>query len=239
MPPSHALKPLQNLALDVRSPAVGPTGHLAVDAEIRQAIRSEQSKYPVELSSSMQHVASGLMDHNQSNGLRVGVIDFRNDQRIIPFLHSHPDSLIFHHPAWLSPLQAESGQRCSMLACESDDGSLRGVMPLAYTRGLPFNISNHQTKRRISSLPRTPFAGLLSTNVAAIELLLAAAVQRAKIEDAPLQIKTDKLLPEGIHDNIVCTPWRPTYVLSLPESVVQLKFGRLRCFWTACTATTC
>ena len=168
------------------------------------------------------------MDHNQKNGLRVSVVDFRKDERVIPFLRSHPDSLIFHHPAWLSALQEESGQRSYVLGCESDDGTLRGIMPLAYTRGLPFNISNHQTKRRISSLPRTPFVGPISTSVQATELMLRAAIHRARIENIQLQIKTDRSLNEEIQDNFVCAQWRPTYVLSLPDSVDQLKFGNAR-----------
>jgi len=156
------------------------------------------------------------------------LIDFQNDQRVIPFLSSHPRSLIYHHPAWLTALQEETGQQCFMLGCESDDGSLCGIMPLAYTRGLPFNIFNHQTKRRISSLPRTPFVGPITLIPEAADLLMAAALERAETEGIQLQVKSDSLLPLGNHDKLVCTEWRPTYVLALPGFPDQLTFGNAK-----------
>ena len=178
--------------------------------------------------SSSQQLANPTNHHGEGRSLRVGVIDFRNDARIVPFLSSHPGSLIYHHPAWLSALQAESGQQCYMLACESDDGVLCGIMPLAYTRGLPFNVSHHQTRRRISSLPRTPFAGPIASSPEAIRLMLAAAIESAEAENIQLQLKTDSLLPPKVPHKLVCTAWRPTYVLALPESADQLYLGDAR-----------
>lgn len=173
--------------------------------------------------------------------LRVGAIDFRNDKRVIPFISSHPSALIYHHPGWLTALQEESGQECWMLGCEADDGSLCGIMPLAYTRGLPFNIANHQTKRRISSLPRTPFVGPLSTNSEATRLLVGAAIGLAESENMQLQVKTDSPLPRGIHDHLISAEWRPTYVLTLPNSRGQLRFrdakSRHRLKWGVKKAT--
>jgi hypothetical protein len=177
---------------------------------------------PVSFSSGKQ-LASSLDDHIEESALRVVVIDFQNDERVIPFLSAHSSSLIYHHPAWLTALQEETGQQCFMLGCESDDGSLCGIMPLAYTRGLPFNIFNHQTKRRVSSLPRTPFVGPISLIPEATELLIAAALERAETEGIQLQIKSDSLLPLRDHDKLVCNEWRPTYVLALSESPDQLN----------------
>jgi len=94
--------------------------------------------------SSGKQLANSLDDHIEESALRVVVINFQDDERVIPFLSVHSSSLIYHHPAWLTALQEETGQQCFMLGCESDDGSLCGIMPLAYTRGLPFNIFNHQ-----------------------------------------------------------------------------------------------
>ncbi len=174
--------------------------------------------------SSGKQLANSLDDHIEESALRVVVINFQNDERVIPFLSAHSSSLIYHHPAWLTALQEETGQQCFMLGCESDDGSLCGIMPLAYTRGLPFNIFNHQTKRRVSSLPRTPFVGPISLIPEATELLIAAALERAKSDGIQLQIKSDSLLPLRDHDKLVCTEWRPTYVLALSESPDQLNF---------------
>ena len=205
--------------------------HLENEAILKAASNEGISENPnghVKVWRSERIPPSPFTGRNYESNLKVRIIDFLNDERIIPFLSSQPDSLIFHHPAWLTALQEESGQRCYVLGCESGDGILRGLMPLAYTRGLPFNISNHQTKRRICSLPRTPFAGPISTSAKATELLLAGAMERAQIENIQLQIKTDKPLQEGLRNNLVCEKWRPTYVLSLPECLDRLKFGNAR-----------
>ena len=178
--------------------------------------------------STSQQFTNGVINHVDERSLRVSIIDIRNDTRIIHFISLHPGSLIYHHPAWLTALQEESGQRCLMMACESEDGSLWGIMPLAYTRGLPFNVFGHQTKRRISSLPRTPFAGPISLIPKATDLLLAAALEEAETEKVQLQIKSASLLPQGDHDKFVCTKWRPTYVLALPQSPDQLAFGNAK-----------
>jgi len=157
--------------------------------------------------------------------MRVKVIDHRLDRRVISFLSAHPGSSIYHHPSWLNALQAETGQKCLMLGCERADGSLCGVMPLAYTRGLPFNIAHHYTKQRISSLPRTPFAGPISADVEATRLMLAEAIKLVGTEDIQLQIKTNEPIPEGLNDKLVAVAWRPTYVLKLPQTPSHLTFG--------------
>ena len=160
--------------------------------------------------------------------LRVSVIDPEKDTRVMPFLESHTDALIYHHPFWLRALEEESQQQNILLACGSSDGSLCGLMPLAYTRGLPFDISNHCMRRRLASLPRTPFAGPIATNSAATKLMLSAAIQRAKAENLHLQIKTNIPLGDGELEELACTEWRPTYVLALPESPDQLTFGNAK-----------
>src|ERR1700720_564497 len=168
------------------------------------------------------------MNSGSEGALRVGVIDFAKDTRVVPFLVDQMDLLIYHYPCWLSALQDESGQPCLMLAAESSDGSLCGVTPLAYTRGLPIDIFKYQTRRRLSSLPRTPFVGPISIHPAATRLMLSAAIDRAETENVHLQIKTARPLPDGGHEKLVCTEWRPTYVLALPESTDQLSFGNSR-----------
>src|ERR1700704_6562978 len=93
--------------------------------------------------------------------LRVVDIDPVQDPRWERFVVNHPDGLIYHHPAWLSVLQREFGQGLACLACEDEAGSLHGILPLSWTRGLPL-VPSVRTGRRLSSLPRTPVAGPLS-----------------------------------------------------------------------------
>src|ERR1035438_3176067 len=98
--------------------------------------------------------------------LRTVELDYRNDPRWDRFVASHSDALIYHHSSWLITLEEEYGQKCVSLACANADGQLLAILPLFLTRGLPFAIGRHSTHRRLSSLPRTPVAGVLSIDPA-------------------------------------------------------------------------
>src|SRR5512146_776515 len=84
--------------------------------------------------------------------LRVVDSDYKTDPRYLEYLTTHPDCLIFHHPSWLSVIEAEYGSKCLSLACERSDGSLTGILPLFYTRGLPLANHRHRLGARLSSL---------------------------------------------------------------------------------------
>jgi hypothetical protein len=153
--------------------------------------------------------------------LRVIEADFRNDPRWLAFLSTHRDALIYHHPGWLSALEAEYGRKCVALACERRDGNFLGVLPLLPTRGIPLNFSRNRVGRRLSSLPRTPLAGPLATDDEVLTALLRAAVGRVEaLGDCQLELKTvqpglDRLVPE-----LECVPWRDTYVRGTPVNEV-------------------
>ena len=164
-----------------------------------------------------------------SSNLRVIDIDFRTDPRWERFVAAHPDGCVFHHPGWLQALEKEYGQRCLSLACEDAEGELRGVLPLFYTRGLPFNIGQHQMGRRLSSLPRTPVAGPLSTDREATVALVQAAVHRVRKDPSvQLELKMQEPGLEELVDGLVCKPWRFTYVQELPHASEELRFGNSR-----------
>ncbi|MGA7521089.1 MAG: GNAT family N-acetyltransferase [Acidobacteriaceae bacterium] len=93
---------------------------------------------------------------------------------------------------------------------------LRGVFPLLYTRGLPLNGGRPLTGHRLSSLPRTPLAGPLATDPAALNALVNEAVRRASARPSVrLQIKTQaEHFGEGV-DGMVRKPWRQTYIVPL------------------------
>jgi hypothetical protein len=84
----------------------------------------------------------------------------------------HTDTLIYHHPNWLQALESEYGQKCVCLGCEDSDGRLRAIMPLFYTRGLPFKVVRNASGRRLSSLPRTPVAGPFALDEEAMACVL-------------------------------------------------------------------
>jgi len=115
-----------------------------------------------------------------------------------------------------------------VLACQNSDGGLEALLPLFYTRGLSFNIGHHQTKRRLCSLPRTPVAGVLSNSSLATTCVLKEAIRRVQAEPGvQLQIKTTEMPPDAASSELICNPWRPTYVLTLPAGD-RLRFGDAR-----------
>lgn len=156
--------------------------------------------------------------------LRVIEADFRRDTRWIDFLSKHRDALIYHHPGWLTALEAEYGRECVALACEGSDGRFLGVLPLLSTRGLPLQLSRNRVGARLSSLPRTPLAGPLATDDRVMTALLRAAILRVRtLTNTQLEIKTlqpglNTLVPE-----LACVPWRDTYVRGTPTNEAPVR----------------
>jgi hypothetical protein len=150
--------------------------------------------------------------------LRVIETDPYTDPRWEAFVLSHPDGSVYHHPAWLKALSMEYSQKGLYLACESAQGELVALMPMMYTRGLPLTIGGSSTGRRLSSLPRTPLAGPLSTDQHATKAIIQTALEYARRESGMhLQIKTSGSKLDGLVDGVFCSPWRNSFSLTLPS----------------------
>lgn len=161
--------------------------------------------------------------------LRALEIDFRTDTRWQSFVEAHPNGSIYHHPLWLDVLEKEYGHRTIALACENEQGELRALLPLVYTKGLPLHIGGQSAARRLSSLPRTPVGGPLSLDRLASAVVLRAAIERVKQEPGMrLQVKTHEVGLEKLADGLICKPWRLTYILELPKSSEDLFLGNSR-----------
>jgi CelD/BcsL family acetyltransferase involved in cellulose biosynthesis len=161
--------------------------------------------------------------------MRVVEIDAQDDPRWEAFVTSHPDGLIYHHPAWLLVLEREYGIKPTNLACEDATGKIRGVLPMFHTRGLPFRKRERLSGHRLSSLPRTPVAGPLTLDTEATAILIQAAVDRIKKNpDQTLQVKVPRPILDGLVEGVVNVPWRLTYVLELPAESSTLRFGNGR-----------
>lgn len=149
--------------------------------------------------------------------LKVIETDPQTDSRWREFVLSHPEGSVYHHPAWLQALSKEYQQRAVYLACESQNGRLLATLPMIYTRGLPFNIGGPLSGRRLSSLPRTPLAGPLSSDNSATAAILKAALERVREQSqVQLQIKLGGPELQGVVNGLFCLPWRNSYILSLP-----------------------
>lgn len=155
-----------------------------------------------------------------SQVLRVAEINPRTDPRWESFVAEHPNGSIYHHPAWLEALEREYGQKGVYFVCEDAAGQVLAILPMLYTRGLPWAWGRGAlTGRRLSSLPRTPIAGPLSIDSRATVALLQEAVRQvSKNPRTQLQVKTQGRELDGLIDGIVCTPWRLSYLLQLPAS---------------------
>lgn len=162
------------------------------------------------------------MQIDTSVSLRVLEVNPWEDSRWEAFVLKHPDGTIYHHPSWLKSLEREYRQRAAFLACENSDGAILGILPLLYTRGLPFSGSHPVIGPRLSSLPRTPMAGPLSIDPAATVELLREAVRRAAaIPRLRMQIKAHGGELNDVCEGIVRKPWRMNYVVRLAGSPGQ------------------
>lgn len=150
---------------------------------------------------------------------RVIEINPNTDERWEQYVSAHPDSLVFHHPAWLRVLEEAFAYKPVHLACVDEIGQLRGVLPLFALHGVV-------TGNRFSSLPRTPLAGPLASDIMATKALLDAAVERVQaVPGAQLQFKLDSEAISGLSEHIVGARWRQSYQVDLPEQPDQLQFG--------------
>ncbi len=185
--------------------------------------------------------STGRLLETPSRRFRVTETNPRTDPRWEPFIRAHPGGSPFYHPGWLQALEEEYGQTRLHLAAEDWEGRLLAVLPMFYTRGLPFDILGNVTTRRLTSLPRTPSAGILSIDPEATTSILKVALSRCRESGVQLQIKTEQQGLEELVPELVATPWRPTYVLPLPDSPQQIAFGnsasRHRLKWAVNKAT--
>jgi CelD/BcsL family acetyltransferase involved in cellulose biosynthesis len=145
-----------------------------------------------------------------------------DDPRWAEFVSAHRDALPYHHPAWFRVLREAFGYSAAALGCADSSGRLSGILPLLEKKSLLAGLHH-------SSLPHTPVAGPLAVDGDSQQALLSAAASRIDHGQARwLQLKvTDPgagALPAGFSS----AAGDDTYVLDLPDSPQQLRFGDSR-----------
>ena len=151
-----------------------------------------------------------------------------SDDRWEAIVGAHPEGLVYHLPVWLKALAHEQERQHLCLGFEDGSGKLCGVLPLLATRGLPLSRSAI-TARRLSSLPRTPVSGPLAVDAEAAAALVHAAVDRVRANPGTrLELKVDSPCCDGLVEGLIRVPWRSSYVLPLPASPENLRFGNSR-----------
>lgn len=171
-------------------------------------------------------MASPQLALSSVDTLQVVEMDARSESRWEAYVTKHPDGSVFHHPAWVQALSRGSKSKPICLACVDVEGQIHGVLPLLETRGFWFNWGPQNTKRRLSSLPRTPLAGPLSDNAEVTAKLARAAVGRVRaMPGVRLELKLPSNDLDGVAEGLVGIPWKENYVVELPESPEGLRFG--------------
>ena len=163
----------------------------------------------------------------EGSALRAVEIDPRTDERWDRYVTAHPDGLVYHHSAYLRVLEREYGQRARALAVEDSERRLRAVLPLMLTRGVPGARGGLAAGRRLASLPRTPLAGPLGDDRAALAAVVRAAIERTP-PGARLQLKPAEPTLDGLVEGLAGAPYATTYVVELPARAEDLRFGDSR-----------
>lgn len=156
---------------------------------------------------------------------KIEQIDHSFDDQWVELLSSIDDTVFYQHPCWLKALETEYGQTPVILGAFDSEEKLTGVLPMLSSKGFPFGIGGIAAVKRISSLPRTPVCGPVSSSVEIKKLLLEAASKLKTINDGYLlQVKSSSDEFDGL-SQIQKILWRSTFILSLPGSPEQIRFG--------------
>ncbi|MCH7516557.1 MAG: hypothetical protein IIB08_05475, partial [Bacteroidetes bacterium] len=151
------------------------------------------------------------------------------DSKWDDYVHKHADGTIYHNSAWLDVIEKESGQKVLKLVCADENDNVMGIFPLQYTEGFPLGIGGVPGAKRLSSLPRTPVGGPLTTSVFVQQAMIEKVI-RIVDEDKGriLQIKT---YTEDLNQNVATLNkyfWRDIYIKEIQDYPEEIRFGNSR-----------
>jgi hypothetical protein len=157
---------------------------------------------------------------------KVTIYDSFNDElleEISSFLKQNSSSTIYHHPLWLGILAKETNQKFMYLIYRNENDKIEGALPLLFTRGVPLS-SSPLSSKRISSLPRTPFAGIIAATEKAYKCILEEVKNISSLNpDMLVQIKScDRI--KDIDKDFFSTEWRSTYLKRIPSKNESFTF---------------
>ncbi len=149
------------------------------------------------------------------------------DEKWIEFISNNSQATIYHHPSWLKIIENETGQRVLKLICTDNNDNMQGLFPLQYTEGFPLGLGGIPGTRRLSSLPRTPVGGPLTSNSKATNLLIQKAIDLVTNEpDYLLQIKSfDPDINHGV-GGLHKFFWREIYIKEIPDYPDEIRYGK-------------
>lgn len=132
-----------------------------------------------------------LVAHFAGFSVRPADLDDPDEcRRIDSFVADHPESELFHRPAWTKAIEQGTGQEGRYLVAEDPAGRLAGLLPLTRVRSPLFG----------SALVSTGFGvggGIVAGTGMAVEALAAAAWSLAERENCPSVTLRGGRLPES------------------------------------------
>jgi len=153
-------------------------------------------------------------------------VDAGFDEKWIEFILKNAECSIYYHPSWFKVLEEETNQKTIKLAYLDNRGLIVGIMPLQFTKGVPFGIGGALGTKRISSLPRTPVGGPVASNKEIADILLSKAIKISKENSKyRLQIKS---FNDELNERIPALSkyyWREFYFTDIPKYPEKLRFG--------------
>jgi hypothetical protein len=164
---------------------------------------------------------------SKEQSLSVKEADESFDEKWIEFISNNSEATIYHHPLWLKIIEIETGQRVLKLICTDNNDHIQGLIPLQYTKGFPLGLGGIPGTRRLSSLPRTPVGGPLTSNTKASSLLIQKVIDLVTNEpEYLLQIKS---FDPNINDGISALQkyfWREIYIKEIPDYPDEIRYGK-------------
>ena len=148
-------------------------------------------------------------------------------EKWIDFISHISQASIYHHPLWLDVIEKETEQRLLKLICTDNDNKIHGVFPLQYTKGFPRSFGGIPGTKRLSSLPRTPIGGPVTSSSIATILLIKKAVDIVSDEsDYLLQVKSFDPEIDKEFDVLHKYFWREIYIKEIPDYPNEIRYGK-------------
>lgn len=148
------------------------------------------------------------------------------DSKWDEYVRNHAGGTIYHNSSWLTIIEMETGHKILKLASIDSNNDINGIFPLQYTTGFPFGIGGVPGAKRLSSLPRTPIGGPLSSNSAISRALIEKAVSIASDgSDRLLQIKSYSSDLNNEVNLLNKYLWREIYIKEIPDYRTEMRFG--------------
>lgn len=160
--------------------------------------------------------------------MTTSLVEPATDPRWDAYVEGHPRGIVYQHSSWLRCLRHEYPKAEQLgVVVTGADGGIAGVLALQWTKGMPIGPKS-VVGRRLASLPRTGVSGPLADDDEAHRLLLGEAIRLAQGESAQLQVKlSDPIGTEGF-PGAALHPWRESYVIDLPGTEEEIRFGNSR-----------